>query len=92
MASGKSCTLAEFTGSKWSMVNSPWSVKLPNSNNDDGHIFELIGPHTVSILIIFSYAEKLPKNEYYLDVHGVFLCIGKVFPRWKVGLRFKQSR
>ncbi|KAG6436864.1 hypothetical protein SASPL_101768 [Salvia splendens] len=47
MTSGKSCTLAEFTGSKWSMVNSPWSVKLPNANNDDGHIFELTGPHTV---------------------------------------------
>ncbi|KAG6433557.1 hypothetical protein SASPL_105171 [Salvia splendens] len=47
MASGKSCTLAEFTGFKWSMVNSPWSVKLPNANNDDGHIFELTGPYTV---------------------------------------------
>ncbi|KAL1545207.1 glycine-rich domain-containing protein 1-like [Salvia divinorum] len=47
MVSGKSCTLAEFTGSKWSMVNSPWSVKIPNANNDDGHLFELTGPHTV---------------------------------------------
>ncbi|XP_057784320.1 glycine-rich domain-containing protein 1-like [Salvia miltiorrhiza] len=47
MASGKTSTLAEFAGSKWSMVNSPWSVKLPNANNDDGHLFELTGPHTV---------------------------------------------
>ncbi|XP_042027842.1 glycine-rich domain-containing protein 1-like [Salvia splendens] len=51
MDSGKACTLAEFAESKWSMVNSPWSLKLPNTNNDDGHLFEMTGPHTVRLFL-----------------------------------------
>ncbi|KAH6759921.1 DNA-binding protein [Perilla frutescens var. frutescens] len=49
MDSGKTCTLAEFAESKWSMVNSPWSLKLPNANNDDGHLLEMTGPHAVRL-------------------------------------------
>lgn len=61
MDSGKACTLAEFADSKWSMVNSPWSLKLPSTNNDDGHLFEMNGPHTVRILhfyLIIFYTEN----------------------------------
>ncbi|KAL0350297.1 UNVERIFIED_CONTAM: Glycine-rich domain-containing protein 1 [Sesamum radiatum] len=47
--SGETCTLAESVDSEWSMVNSPWSLKLPNINNDDGHILELAGPQTVRL-------------------------------------------
>ncbi|KAL0450088.1 UNVERIFIED_CONTAM: Glycine-rich domain-containing protein 1 [Sesamum latifolium] len=49
MESGETCTLAESADSEWSMVNSPWSLKLPNINNDDGHILELTGPQTVRL-------------------------------------------
>ncbi|KAL3844933.1 hypothetical protein ACJIZ3_002336 [Penstemon smallii] len=49
MESGETRTLAEFAESEWSIVNSPWSLQLPNTNNDDGHILELTGPHTVRL-------------------------------------------
>ncbi|KAK6151071.1 hypothetical protein DH2020_016003 [Rehmannia glutinosa] len=49
MESGETCTLAEFSESEWTIVNSPWSLKLPNTNNDDGHLLELTGPQTVRL-------------------------------------------
>lgn len=69
MDSGKKCTLAESIDSGWSLVNSPWSLLLPNTNNDDGHLFELTGPQTVS----FPLEPRILPKKYY----GVcFLCIG----------------
>lgn len=59
---GKTSVLAAFAGLKWSMVNSPWSLKFPNANNDDGHLLEMTGPYTVRALhlylIIFWYIRK----------------------------------
>lgn len=49
IGSGKTRTLSEFTDSRWSIVNSPWSIQLPSTNNDDGHLLELTGPKTVSV-------------------------------------------
>ncbi|KAL0461918.1 UNVERIFIED_CONTAM: Glycine-rich domain-containing protein 2 [Sesamum latifolium] len=49
--SGEKCTLAEFAESKWSLVNSPWSLRFPITNNDDGHLLELIGPQTVRLFV-----------------------------------------
>ncbi|GER30738.1 hypothetical protein STAS_06697, partial [Striga asiatica] len=46
---GETCTLAEFVESEWSIVDSPWSLKLPDTTDDDGHLLELIGPHTVRL-------------------------------------------
>lgn len=66
MKSGETSTLAEFAESKWSIVNSPWSLKLPNTNDDDGHLLELTGPQTVSVLPFLSYiflTKKLQKEE-----------------------------
>ncbi|KAL8476774.1 hypothetical protein ACS0TY_029176 [Phlomoides rotata] len=47
--SGETCTLAEFAESQWSIVNSPWSLKVPNAKTDDDHLLELTGPHTVRL-------------------------------------------
>ncbi|KAK4410110.1 Glycine-rich domain-containing protein 2 [Sesamum angolense] len=49
--SGEKCTLAELTESKWSLVNSPWSLQFPITNNDDGHLLELTGPLTVRLFV-----------------------------------------
>ncbi|KAL0431416.1 UNVERIFIED_CONTAM: Glycine-rich domain-containing protein 2 [Sesamum radiatum] len=49
--SAEKCTLAEFAESKWSLVNSPWSLRFPITNNDDGHLLELIGPQTVRLFV-----------------------------------------
>ncbi|XP_073057955.1 glycine-rich domain-containing protein 1-like isoform X1 [Primulina eburnea] len=48
-AAGETRTLAESVDSKWSMVNSPWFLQFPSSNNDDGHILQLSGPHIVRL-------------------------------------------
>ncbi|XP_057784319.1 glycine-rich domain-containing protein 1-like [Salvia miltiorrhiza] len=74
MDSGKTCNLAEFAESKWSMVNSPWSLKLPNGNNDDGHLFEMTGPQTVRLfpggrLDYESRRCKKHKAEYQHEPH-----------------------
>lgn len=50
LGSGETRNLAEFSESEWSLVNSPWSLKLPKTKNDDGHLLELTGPQTVSVL------------------------------------------
>lgn len=52
-AAGETLTLAESADSEWSMVNSPWFLQLPSSNDDDGHILQLTGPHTVSAFSFF---------------------------------------
>lgn len=48
-AAGETRTLAESTDSEWSMVNSPWFLQFPCSKDDDGHILQLTGPHTVRL-------------------------------------------
>ncbi|XP_073151115.1 glycine-rich domain-containing protein 1-like [Henckelia pumila] len=48
-AAGETRTLAKFVDSEWSMVNSPWFLQLPSSNDDDGHILQLSGPHIVRL-------------------------------------------
>lgn len=58
--SGEKFTLAEFAQSEWSIVNSPWSLQLPNKNNDDGHLLELNGPHTVGHIIFSATPLPLP--------------------------------
>lgn len=65
METGKTRTLAEFAESKWSMVDSPWSLKLPNANNDDGHLLEMTGPHTVSIIHFYIFLYKEASKEKY---------------------------
>ncbi|XP_073151155.1 glycine-rich domain-containing protein 1-like isoform X4 [Henckelia pumila] len=49
MQSGETCTLAEFSDSKWSFVNSTWSLQFPSSKQDDGHLLALIGPQNVRL-------------------------------------------
>ncbi|KZV58438.1 hypothetical protein F511_22122 [Dorcoceras hygrometricum] len=50
-AAGETLTLAESADSGWSMVNSPWFLNLPsvNDDDDDGHILQLTGPHSVRL-------------------------------------------
>ncbi|KAL6512958.1 hypothetical protein OROHE_019748 [Orobanche hederae] len=76
MESGQKCTLAEFAGTKWSMVNSPWSLQLSNAHNDDGHLLELIGPQTVRLFrggrldYELNHCKK-HNSEHELDSHLV---------------------
>ncbi|CAA3015352.1 Hypothetical predicted protein [Olea europaea subsp. europaea] len=49
--SGETITLAEFVEKQWSLINSPWSLQLPCTNNDDGHLLELTGPRTVRLFL-----------------------------------------
>ncbi|EYU41349.1 hypothetical protein ABFS82_12G024600 [Erythranthe guttata] len=63
--SGERCKLAVFAESKWSIVNSPWSLKLPNKNNDDGHFLELTGPHTVRLF----HGGRLDYESKYCQKH-----------------------
>ncbi|KAI3462624.1 hypothetical protein Pfo_019287 [Paulownia fortunei] len=74
MESGEKCILAEFAESEWSIINSPWSLQLPNTNNDDGHLLELTGPQTVRLFpggrldYESKYCEK-HKSEHELESH-----------------------
>ncbi|XP_057963215.1 glycine-rich domain-containing protein 1-like [Malania oleifera] len=45
---GEPCTLAEFVGNGWSLLDSLWSLQL-QPNSSDIHIFELTGSRTVKI-------------------------------------------
>ncbi|XP_059644981.1 glycine-rich domain-containing protein 1 [Cornus florida] len=47
--SGETCTLAEFVGTEWSLIDSQWSLQLQENFNKDGHLFELMGPRMVKL-------------------------------------------
>lgn len=75
--SGETCTLAEFTETQWSMVNSPWSLKVPNTKTDDDHLLEVTGPHTVSILplsacILLHEGAQIEENETEKGYYALF--------------------
>ncbi|XP_058186108.1 glycine-rich domain-containing protein 1-like isoform X3 [Rhododendron vialii] len=48
--SGKVCTLAEFVGAEWSLIDSsPWSLDLRKRSDKDGDLFELTGLRKVKL-------------------------------------------
>lgn len=49
MKSGEARTIAEYMENGWSVLDSLWSLHLPNKGRNDGHIFEFRGTKTVSI-------------------------------------------
>jgi hypothetical protein len=51
MESGETRTLAEYMENGWSFMNNLWFLHLPIKSKNDGHIFELTGTKTVSIIL-----------------------------------------
>ncbi|VFQ99976.1 unnamed protein product [Cuscuta campestris] len=47
--SGETCTLAEFQGTEWSLIDAEWSVCFhkQGDGHEDGHLLKLSGPRSI---------------------------------------------
>lgn len=56
LKSGETSTLAEFVGTRWSLMDSQWSLQLKKKSNEDVHLFELMGCRMVVIYCLSLFA------------------------------------
>ncbi|KAG5528146.1 hypothetical protein RHGRI_028924 [Rhododendron griersonianum] len=79
--SGKVCTLAEFIGAEWSLIDSsPWSLDLRKRSDKDGDLFELTGLRKVKeewlvlpgIILTFILSDILREKGYEGLQHSEF--------------------
>lgn len=82
MESGEICTLAEFTGTGWSLMNSHWSLQSSKNSSKDNHIFELVsnkmvGNHTVDFICIVIHETHVQTQK---------LCTLKFIPKTVCGV------
>lgn len=67
MKTGETCTLAEFTGTGWSLMNSHWLLRPRNYSSGVSHIFELVGNKMVSINPLSMFAQLID-NYCFLEL------------------------
>ncbi|XP_024977761.1 glycine-rich domain-containing protein 1 isoform X1 [Cynara cardunculus var. scolymus] len=71
---GETLVLAQFLGKEWSVMDSLWSFKLPNSNDQDAHLL-LTGPRMVKLVSGRKLDYEPKHNDKRGDKHSFMTAV-----------------